>query len=115
MKRTLAPLLAFLIVFLAVAPVAYAVTRTCRVRRPPTIVVTGVPKVCDEAFKADVAVRGYPAVRSVEVRLDGRVVRRSNGDVRVPCDRLAEGRHVLDVIAANSNDTRNRSYAFQRD
>ena len=109
MTRKVSVLLAFAVAFLAIVPVAYA----CRVRRPPTIQVTGVPRVCDDVLKADVQVRARPAVKSIEVTLDGRVLRRTDGLVRVDCERLDEGRHVLRVVAVNSNDTRTKAVAFR--
>jgi hypothetical protein len=115
MVRKVSPVLAFLIAFLAVAPLAYAKRAACRVRRPPAVEIKHVPASCVDVLKADVQVRGYPALKSVEVTLDGRVVRRSQGRVRIVCDRLAEGRHVLRVTAVNSNDTRTKAVAFYRD
>lgn len=108
MMRKLSAVLAVAMAFLAVVPLAYA----CRVRRPPSIEITGVPRVCEDVLKADVRVTGRPAVKSIEVTLDGRLVRRSDGRLRVNCESLDEGRHVLRVVAVNSNDTRTRAVAF---
>ena len=112
MTRKISAVLAFVMVFLAVAPLAYARKAMCRVRRPPAIYVTGVPQVCEDVLKADVRVSGLPTMRSIEVTLDDRVVRRADGRVRVDCKRLDEGRHVLRVVAVNTNDTRTKAVAF---
>jgi hypothetical protein len=112
MTRKISAVVAFAMVFLAVAPLAYARQASCRVRRPPAIYVTGVPQVCEDVLKADVRVSGLPTMRSIEVTLDDRVVRRTDGRVRVDCKRLDEGRHVLRVVAVNTNDTRTKAVAF---
>ena len=103
---------AIALAILLAAPVADA----CRVRRAPSVAISGVPKSCSDDFVAKVRVGGNPAVRSVDVKLDGRVVRSAGDDtdVTIACGRLSEGRHVLSVDAKNSSGRRaTRSRAFR--
>lgn len=109
MRKGSSAVLVLALTLLLAAPVADA----CRVRRPPSVDIAGVPRSCSEAFTARVSASGYPAVSRVEIRLDGRVIRRSAGAVRIPCDRLSGGRHEIRAEAENSNSARAAKVAFQ--
>ena len=103
---------AIALAILLAAPVADA----CRVRRAPNVAISGVPTTCSHAFVAKVRVGGNPPVRSVDVKLDGRVVRHAGDDtdVTIACGRLSAGRHVLSVDAKNSSGrSASRSLAFR--
>jgi hypothetical protein len=88
--------------FVLAVPVANA----CRVRRPATLSLAGVPAKCsDEAFKVSASARTNRPIVRIELELDGRTIARGADDKltgRVACERLTAGRHELRVEAENS-------------
>ncbi|HSD24445.1 MAG TPA: hypothetical protein VLB79_08980 [Solirubrobacterales bacterium] len=69
----------------------------------PYVRVSGVsPRRCVKRLKARVSVRANAAIRKVRAKLDGRAVLKTTREhARVPAPRLAGGRHVLRVTAAD--------------
>ena len=84
-----------------------SVASACRVRRPPSLTATGIPKVCSSDFTVAVRRAGKTPER-IAVRLDHRTLvstRDHRFRVRVPCRRLSPGLHRLEVNVRNSGGT----------
>jgi hypothetical protein len=87
--------------------------------RAPTIGVGGVPRNCRRSsFRVRVSVSDQSALRSAEVRLGSRRLRRTQSKsfrVQVPVRRLAAGRHRLRVRATDAaGNRRERVVSFSR-
>jgi CSLREA domain-containing protein len=82
---------------------AFGVDRTIRILRVPTLRLLGVPRACVSRafrFRVRTSVSRQTKLRSVRVRLDGKLIKRSKSKtttVVVDALKLRSGRHRIDV------------------
>jgi uncharacterized delta-60 repeat protein len=90
-------------------------TFSYRVAGDPEIGIEGVRATCTtSSFLATVRIVSDVSLKSVTVRLDGRLIAQGKGKrltVRIPIDRVSEGRHVLTVAARDRAGNRSTERA----